>query len=73
MWGTLSDERTNLYFKIAALPRQRSQSRVRVSQVSWSYFTQVPAFISPQDQGGPVIPPGTEFRFRRLLRLAGLR
>jgi hypothetical protein len=27
----------------------------------------------PQDQGGPVIPPGTEFPFRRLLRLAGLR
>jgi hypothetical protein len=27
----------------------------------------------PQGQGGPVIPPGTGFPFRRLLRLAGLR
>jgi hypothetical protein len=27
----------------------------------------------PQEQGGPVIPPGTGFPFRRLLRLAGLR
>jgi hypothetical protein len=27
----------------------------------------------PQEQGGPVIPPGTRFLFRRLLRLAGLR
>jgi hypothetical protein len=34
---------------------------------------QVPVFISPQKQGGPLIPPGTWFLFRRLLRLAGLR
>jgi hypothetical protein len=27
----------------------------------------------PQEQGGPVIPAGTGFTFRRLLRLAGLR
>jgi hypothetical protein len=27
----------------------------------------------PQEQGGPVIPPGTESPLRRLLRLAGLR
>jgi hypothetical protein len=27
----------------------------------------------PQEQGGPVIPPGTGFRLRRFLRLAGLR
>jgi hypothetical protein len=25
----------------------------------------------PQEQGGPVIPPGTGFPFCRLLRLAG--
>jgi hypothetical protein len=25
----------------------------------------------PQEQGGPVIPPGTGFPFRRLLQLAG--
>jgi hypothetical protein len=34
---------------------------------------QAPVFISPQEQGGPVTPPGTWFPFRRLLRLAGLR
>jgi hypothetical protein len=27
----------------------------------------------PQEQGDPVMPPGTGFPFRRLLRLAGLR
>jgi hypothetical protein len=31
---------------------------------------QVPAFISPKEQAGPVIPPGTGFPFCRLLRLA---
>jgi hypothetical protein len=32
---------------------------------------QIPVFISPpQEQGGPVIPPGTGFPFRRLLRLS---
>jgi hypothetical protein len=41
MWGALSDERTGLPFKIAAGPRQRSHSRVRV-RVPWDsrpYFT----------------------------------
>jgi hypothetical protein len=33
---------------------------------------QVPVFISPKEQGRPVIPAGTEFPSRRLLRLAGL-
>jgi hypothetical protein len=32
-----------------------------------------PRTYTPQEQGGPVITPGTEFPFRRLLRLAGLR
>jgi hypothetical protein len=34
---------------------------------------QVSVFISPQWQGAPVIPPGSGFPFRRLLRLARLR
>jgi hypothetical protein len=34
---------------------------------------QVPAFISPRNRVGPVIPPGTGFPFLRLLRPAGLR
>jgi hypothetical protein len=33
MWGALSDERTGLSFRIAAGPRQRSHSRVRLSQI----------------------------------------
>jgi hypothetical protein len=32
-----------------------------------------PRIFIPQEQGGPVIPPGTGFPFRHLLRLAGLR
>jgi hypothetical protein len=32
-----------------------------------------PRVYIPQEQGGLVIPPGTGFPFRRLLRLAGLR
>jgi hypothetical protein len=32
-----------------------------------------PRIYIPQEQGSPVIPPGTVFSFRRLLRLAGLR
>jgi hypothetical protein len=31
-----------------------------------------PLYLYPQEQRGPVIPPGTGFPFRRLLRLAGL-
>jgi hypothetical protein len=32
-----------------------------------------PSIYIPQEEGGPVIPPGTGFPFCRLLRLAGLR
>jgi hypothetical protein len=39
MWGTLSDERTGLPFTIAAGPRQRSRSWVRVPLDSRPYFT----------------------------------
>jgi hypothetical protein len=85
MWGTFSDERTVLSFTIAAGPRQRSNSRVRVTRDSRSsYFTVSdsrlpqpggpgPRFYIPQEQNDSVIPTGTGFHFRRLLRLAGLR
>jgi hypothetical protein len=84
MWGALSDERTGLLFTIAAGPRQRSHSQVRVPRDSWPYFTVSdsrlpqpggpgPRIYIPQEQEGPVIPPGTMFHFRRLLRLAGQR
>jgi hypothetical protein len=32
-----------------------------------------PRIYIPQEQGGPVIPPGTGFPLRRLLQLVGLR
>jgi hypothetical protein len=39
IWGALSDKRTGLSFTIAAGPRQRSHSQVRVPRDSWPYFT----------------------------------
>jgi hypothetical protein len=83
--NTLSDERMGLPFTIATGPRQRSHSLVRVSgRDSWPHFIvsdsghhqprgSGPRIYIPQEQGGPIIPPGTRFSFRRLLRLAGLR
>jgi hypothetical protein len=73
-----------LSFTIAAGPRQRSHSRIRVPRDSWPHFTVSnsrfpqlggpgPRIYIPQEQSGPVIPPGTGLPFRRLLRLAGLR
>jgi hypothetical protein len=72
MWGALSDDRTGLPFTIAAGPRQRSHSWVRDPLDSWPYFTVLdsrlpqpgglgPRIYIPQEQDGPVIPPGTGF------------
>jgi hypothetical protein len=77
-WGALSHERTGLSFTTAAGHRQCSHSQVR-----WPYFTvshsrlsqpggPSPRIYIPQEQGGPLIPPGTGFTFRRLLLFAGL-
>jgi hypothetical protein len=55
-----------------------------VPRVLWPHFTVSdsrlpqpggpdPRSYIPQEQGGPIIPPGTGFHFRRLLRLVGLR
>jgi hypothetical protein len=71
----------DLSFAIPAGPRQRSHSRVRVPRDSWPYFTASysrlseswgpgPHIYIPQEHNGPVLPPGTWFPFRRLLRLA---
>jgi hypothetical protein len=84
MWDAVSDERTGMPFTTAAGPRQRSHSWVRVSRDSWPYFTvsdsrlpqpggSGPCIYIPTEQGDPVIPPGTGFPFRHLLRLAELR
>jgi hypothetical protein len=59
-----------LSFTIAAGPSQRSHSRVRVPRDSWTYFTVSdsrlpqtggpgPRVYIPQEEDGPVIPPGT--------------
>jgi hypothetical protein len=59
MWGTFSDERTGLSFTIAAGPRQRNHSRVRVPRVlsqfrdSPNLEGQVPVFISPRNRVVP--------------------
>jgi hypothetical protein len=79
MWGDLSDEATGLSFAIAVGLHQHSHFRVGVPQdtVSDSRLPQPggpgPRIYIPQEQGGPVIPPGTGFSLRRLLWLAGLR
>jgi hypothetical protein len=73
-----------LSFTIAAGPRQHSHSQVRVLLDLRPHFTvsdsrlpqpvgPVPRIYIRQEQGGPVIPPGTGLPFRRLLRLIGLR
>jgi hypothetical protein len=72
------------HLTIAAGPRQRSHSWVWVPRYSWPYFTisdlrltqpggPGPPFYIPQEQGGPVIPPGTRFPFCCLLWLAGIQ
>jgi hypothetical protein len=76
MWGALLDGRTGLPFTTSAGPHQRSHSWVWVPQDSWSYIRvtvsasrlpqpqgQGPHIYIPQEQGGPVIPPGTGFPF----------
>jgi hypothetical protein len=76
-----------IYCRIASGPCQSSHSWVEIPQNSRPYFTvssetpptwraRYPYLYPPgipQEQGGPVIPPGTGFPFCRLLRLAGLR
>jgi hypothetical protein len=57
MWGALSDERTGLSFAVAASPRQRSHSRVRVPWQSWPYFTFIfVASCDSQGYGGGIRP-----------------
>jgi hypothetical protein len=65
-------------------PRQRSHSQVQVPHNWRPYFTLPdsrfaqpggpgPRIYIPQEQGAPVMPPGTGFTFCRLLQLAGLQ
>jgi hypothetical protein len=67
LWATLSDERTDLSFTIAAGPRQRSYLRsesrgthdhILLSQIrdSSNLKGQVPAFISPRNRVAQLYP-----------------
>jgi hypothetical protein len=81
-WSALSDERTGLQFAVAAglasaVPLGFG-SRWAQDHILLSQFLRLPQpggpgprIYIPQEQGGPVIPPGTGFPLRRLLRLAG--
>jgi hypothetical protein len=71
MRGALSDEKMGLPFVIAASSRQRSHSWVQVRRNSWPYLSVSdsklpqpggpgPHIYIQQEQGGPIIPPGTE-------------
>jgi hypothetical protein len=84
MWSALSDERTGVQFTVASGPRPCSPTRVWVQRDSRPNFF-FPQFLSlpqpggqgsriyiSQNQGSPVIPPGTEFPFHRPLRLVGI-
>jgi hypothetical protein len=75
MWDTLSDESSGLSFAIAAGPSPAGLKTIFT--VSGSRLPQPggpgPRIYIRQEQRGPVIPPGTGFPFRLLLRLAGLR
>jgi hypothetical protein len=58
----------SLLFTIAAVPLQRSHSRVRVPFETLPTWRARSLCLYPPEQGGAVIPPGTGFPFRRLLR-----
>jgi hypothetical protein len=73
----------SLSFTITAGDRQVSHSQARVPRASWPHFTvsesRLPLPRGPgpriyilQEDGGPVITPGTLFHYRRLLRLSRL-
>jgi hypothetical protein len=70
VWGVLSDERTRPLFTIAAGPRQRSHSRVRVPKDSRPWRVRSPYFYPP-GTWRPGFTPKHWVPFRRLLWLAG--
>jgi hypothetical protein len=80
LYNILSDERMGLFFTMPADRRQDSHSRIRVPQDSRPYFaisdSRLPQpggpgsrIYIPNEEGGPVIPPGTGFHFLPLPRL----
>jgi hypothetical protein len=74
LWGALSDDRTGLQFAAQTLNGpSRSKPVTILYCLIWdspNLEGQVPVFISPRNRVDPVIPSGTGFSLRRLLRLA---
>jgi hypothetical protein len=82
--GVCWSEGPSLTFTIAAGPRQRSHSQVRVPWDSWPHFTVIrfdtpstwrvrsPYLYTPRNRVAQLYPQGTGFYFRRLLRLASV-
>jgi hypothetical protein len=70
---SLSEDELRRSFRIAAGARQRSNSRVLNEHILLSHLRLLqpggpgPRIYIPQEQGGPVIPPGTGFPFHCLL------
>jgi hypothetical protein len=72
-----------LSFTVAASPRQRSHSQVRVPRASWPHFIVLDSsfpltgrvkspFICSRNRVSQLYPPGTGFPFHCLLRFTGL-
>jgi hypothetical protein len=85
IWGALSDEKSGsvVYSCCWTSPAQSflgPDSHGAHEHILLSLFLRLPqpggpgsCIYIPQEQGSPIMPPGTGFPFRRLLRLAGLR
>jgi hypothetical protein len=77
LWGALSDERIGLKFcsvitQWSELGRTRNHTLLSHPRLPQPGRPCSRIYI-PHEQGGPVIPPGTVFPLRRLLRLSRLR
>jgi hypothetical protein len=66
--GALSDERTGQQFAVSELLRTRNHT-LRLIWLPQSGGPGSRIYI-PQEQGGSIIPPGTGFPLRRLIRFA---
>jgi hypothetical protein len=76
MWGVLSYN-CCWFSPVQSFSGPRPSGLITIFNVSDSRLSQTggpgPRIYIPQEQGGPLIYPGTGFPFRRLLRLAGTR
>jgi hypothetical protein len=73
LWGALSDERTGLQFAVQSFngPSRTKPVTILYCLIWDSNLEGRFPYLYPQEQGGPVIPPGIRVPLRRLLRLVG--